>query len=405
MGELAQRQELLARLSQPVSYPGREADLERFLTLDRDLYQDRLYRLPDAQLRQEYLSVQDRLGARDLDDVTQQMLAYRDDAVRHAVQARSGLPDLADWHGIINHHPVATGLQALSAAGGERINLDYYAVEITRPPLAPDGHPMSPAEVLNAVRTDLNGMLDRGGVVGRFSGGFEQPIPLVPETPADGPYIHIGLSFADDGTVALTQNTQDHFRFSTVCTSRDWEHPVSGSRDFGYETGPVDHSRVYTRGADRPTGLIDDVLDRIVFHGADHLWRGWQRGIAGWVVAHGGEATILSPTVHHVQWSEVDAYLYRHDGHDWARAALAGLEHGAPPPVLDPPDPVIDLDDPAEGEFDATADMSLGQAPMSFGEADDAPPLDPSLPAEAEHIEYPVDWTPADPGNEVSEDM
>jgi hypothetical protein len=410
MGDLAQRQELLARLRLPQTYPGRDNDLDRFLTLDRDLYRDRLAQLPDAQLRQEYLSVHDRLDAGNADDVTQQMLAYRGDAVADEVTARSGLPDLAEWHGVLNHHPVAQGLQALAAADGARINLDCYSVEIVRPPLAPDGHPMSPAEMLDAVRADFNGMLERGGVVGTFNSGFEQNIPLVPDTPLDGPYIHIGISAADDGTVALTENTTQHFRLSTVFTSRDFEHPVTGSREFGFETGPVEHSRIYTRGADRPTGLIDDLLDHVIFAGGDHIWRGWQGGFAAWVHQHGGEAIVLSPTIHRVAWSDVDTFLFRHDNHYWEQAAHAGLEHGAPPPLLDPLGPVIDLDAPADAAIDLARDMSLDIAPMSV----ELLPLDPSFAADDYSIDYPldpsqpsadIDWTPANPEDAISEGM
>lgn len=349
-----------------------------FLRLDAQLYRERLPALTDDEVRREYLSLADRLtsgaGPAVSGEVPREALENRQSAVASVITQRCGLPDVTSWVDLINFDPsreLTPGKQALADASGP-LNLDYYAVEITRPP-APGGRVMSPAELLDAMRANLNAFVGDQATFWDLGmdTGFDGAIPRPGSADALGKEVHIDMGSRDDGTVVVTENEADHWRLSTVFALTDMEHPVSGTREWGVVSSDNGSFTVYVRGADRPTGAIDDILSSTVFEVADNWWRGWQHGVFDFVARGGGEAHILPPTVYHVDWDKVDTFAHRHGIQPYAEAGRAGLFHGGPPPGLDPAviAPVIDLDISVVGD-DA--------APL--------PPLDPSVDTDYEGL-------------------
>jgi hypothetical protein len=241
------------------------------------------------------------------------LLSFRPPAyIQLAVKARSLFP--GGWH--FHRIEDASGL----------LNLDAYNVEISRMPLAssvvsfPSADPARRAtdvELAYYVRTKLNMFVDS-----RLA-GFE-PYDMALDAPLwaaplpIGAAIHIDMrdpvgvlppsSNPDDGTVVVTQAAASTWLFSTVFSPLDGGHPVSGNREFGIRPGAVDGTfTFFTRGADRPTGTIDHVLQSKIFAMAHALWLSYQARITTFINQNGGQAVLGA-----VQSSR----------HDWNQAQL-----------------------------------------------------------------------------------
>ena len=121
----------------------------------------------------------------------------------------------------------------------------------------------------------------------------------------------------DDGSVVSAKSTSTHWIFSTIWTFRDGEHPVSGNREFGVatdDTGTI----FYTRGADRPTGVIDSSLSDTVFGAADKLWRSLLAGVIRLCVGNGGSAAVERFTGNRYDWETVSPDLWNPTT-DWVK--------------------------------------------------------------------------------------
>lgn len=191
------------------------------------------------------------------------------------------------------------------------VNVDEYTVNITQMPLAANvvANPLSldnparratPAELVQRIRTKFNSFVDS-----RLA-GFE-PYDLVPDAAIWslqvplGAVIHIDMrdprgavfpfNNPDDGSVCVTAAGPEYWRFSTLATPADGEHPVSGNREFGIEPwGPAGTFRFYVRGADRATGAIDWVVQNEIWAAAHALWLSCQARVTTFVNQTGGVA-------------------------------------------------------------------------------------------------------------------
>ncbi|HEX6873638.1 MAG TPA: hypothetical protein VF163_21275, partial [Micromonosporaceae bacterium] len=396
-----ERRALRARLQRPISYPQREIDRARFLYLDTEIYRARLPVLRADEIRQEHGSVWQRLAMPGLDDLTRLSLEQRQHVISAEISRRSGLPDLTNWYDLINFNPPvrhAPDQLQVGQAKGQIVNLDYYSVEITRMPQV-SGRPMTPEEMLDLVRPRLNELMgDRTQWFDiTFDAGFDAPVPPAGDATELGKVIGIDMGILDDGSVALTENTPTRFRFTTVNALGDFDHPVSGHREFGMIGHGNGRATFYTRGMDRPTGHIDGWLSSTVFGVAHGWWTGTQNGVVDLVTRLGGAATVVPPTIHRVEWSLVDQYLHHSAFFD----VVDGILHdaGLPGGFADLK-PVIDLDtavtnEPPITDTDApTASPALDPSidgPMSMADGPYAVTLDPSTAGGMTLIPYAAD--------------
>lgn len=239
------------------------------------------------------------------------------------------LPDLSAWQHLIRFRPSSTiattlynkmtaitpsftlwdgwPLHTLRRASGP-INLDYYPVKVTRMPTL-DGRTATAPQLLEAMRLKLNDLVDSR--YANFEPYDDDEATLWQSSSPEGAVIHIDMRMGgpnmnpDDGSVACTRKTSDHWLFSTIWSVADASHPVSGNREFGYTQGSDGSVTLYTRGADRLTRLVDDLMSDTVFSGAHSLWMSLQQGLKRWIDGAGGAAEILSPTSNRYDWEEV----------------------------------------------------------------------------------------------------
>ena len=239
------------------------------------------------------------------------------------------LPDLSAWQHLIRFAPsssISTTLynkmNAITPAftlwdewpiqplrrGEGPINLDYYPVRVSRMPTL-DGSTATGPSLVEAMRLRLNDLVDNR--YANFEPYDDDEGTLWTSSSPEGAVLHIDMRMGgpnmnpDDGSVACTRKRDDHWIFSTIWSIADAAHPVSGNRQFGFTPDNGGGVILYTRGADRPTRVVDNMMSDTVFSGAHSLWMSLQQGLKTWIDGAGGAAEILSPVSERYDWDAV----------------------------------------------------------------------------------------------------
>jgi len=210
-------------------------------------------------------------------------------------------------------------LQSLYDANGTVVNCDLFPVRITQ---LPPG--MTPEDITEYFRKNINSFIDASLNVSfnpyqdgsfydtaKFNAPFENSL---------GPLINIHMP--DNGSVIESDYYHDYtlqkhrFKFSTMETPADHDHPVSGNREFGIYADPAHPGEysLYTMGVDRTSDWMYSVLnwaDNTVFDGADKLWSNIQKNMIQFINANGGSASYYYPQriAARPKWGEVYDYL------------------------------------------------------------------------------------------------
>ena len=266
-----------------------------------------------------------------------------------------------DWKYLINHRPYdaqneirrrfpskpAPGYHAIEDAIGPTCNLDFYPIQILEWPKpnnvwpAMDKTQMTTAQMVYRLRADINNFVDStyAAHFDPYDNALDRPrwSSRVPSEVLGAVitikmlmFTKIGPYAADHGSVVTSECAEDHWIFSTLPTTEDWGHPVSGNRQFGISTlragdslsnaysKTADGSNaspgvsfqdtgqdipyVYIRGADRPTNAVDAANSSIIFKSSDALWRGFQERMARWINTSGGKAYIPGSVWMQLDW-------------------------------------------------------------------------------------------------------
>lgn len=246
------------------------------------------------------------------------------------------LPDLKDWADLISFRPphdvqksitdraLMKGLVCdwdihhIEDATGD-INLDYYPIRVTTLPTV-DGKRLSAEELLSKIRLNINQFVDTN--ITEFSPYDNKESEKWNSSSPLTSVVHIDMKAwegwlnPDDGSVVASEITPQYWIFSTIFAPSDCAHPVSGNRQFGFIQQPDGSYIFYTRGADRPTRLIDKTMSSTVFGAADKLWRSFQDKTANFINTNGGIATIDPPTSERYDWGTVQSQ-YHHPKTSW----------------------------------------------------------------------------------------
>jgi hypothetical protein len=222
------------------------------------------------------------------------------------------------WEGLISFRPSPDVQRHILFYGGKvhkiedgwgPINLDRYEVAVTKLPKI-DGAVATPEKVLAWLRLNINQVLNKE--LATFSDEQASPVSWDSSNPL-GAILHIAMK--DDGSVICSEYSARHWIFSTLWTKQDWEHPVSGNREFGFKQ---EDSRYvfYTRGADRATEARFWLAGDFVFDGGDKLWRSFQDGFRNWVSRNEGAAEIREPFSERFDWKQIKP-LYHNPSVPW----------------------------------------------------------------------------------------
>lgn len=222
--------------------------------------------------------------------------------------------NLTRWRSLINHRPSVNLQRELNQQDArwhihaienarDEINLDYYSVIINQ--LPPD---MSADQLLSLMRKDLNSFIDTSLAV--FSPYATADATRWSSNNPLGSVLSIELDITPDSASVVTSDVSNQsWTFSTLWTTKDYGHPVSGNRRFGYFEWNG-NLVFYTRGADRVTNAFDDFWSEEVFEGGDNLWKSFQSQLTRFVNTYGGSARTGRTVSHRCDWNNVRSRYY-----------------------------------------------------------------------------------------------
>ncbi|WP_179343270.1 hypothetical protein [Winogradskyella ursingii] len=214
-------------------------------------------------------------------------------------------------------------IQPLDEANGTMVNLDYFSVNITTLPNNPDTNSQFTADgLLDYIRRNFNNFVEDT----TFDPYCE--IPSMCQTETDlwnsnnplGSIIYIDIPI-DEGVVVCTEYTNSYWYFMTMNAPYAGNHPVSGTRQFGYELNLDGSFSFFVRGVDRfdsntvenGSYLIDWIFgDEEIsnaFDGSDELWESFQSKINQFVDINDGDSTIIEATKNRPDWDKVQQVL------------------------------------------------------------------------------------------------
>jgi hypothetical protein len=227
--------------------------------------------------------------------------------------ASSTLSDVRLWLDLITFSPPKNVVAALQVRGIEvqpifdamgELNTDSYLVRIGKLPTL-GGAMMTAEALLEHIRLHFNDFIDTG--ISSFSPLEPMDDPVWNSSSPVGAVIEIDIEGLDNAAVVVAEHDARHWRFSTVRTpfAQTGSHPVSGTREWGVHSGAYGLI-FYTRGADRPTELLETIFSDIAtFPGADRLWRSLQEKVSSFINAHGGQSEIVRPYSTRNPWGAV----------------------------------------------------------------------------------------------------
>ncbi|RTQ50069.1 hypothetical protein EJV47_10535 [Hymenobacter gummosus] len=207
-------------------------------------------------------------------------------------------------------------LQALEDAAGTVLNMDEFSVIVNAMPTV-NNQQLTPSQLLSYIRLNLNSLVTPNTT------NF-QPHPSLNNESSrwlNNPFtsiVSIGISagpLQDNGSVIVSEYTNNHWNFSTIRDPYNAHHPVSGTRQFGYEQLGSGAIKFYVRGVDRVTLPADEWIafasqqvnggTPIQFTQADALWHQFQQGLKNYVDANGGSATVVNTAPLRPNWAQV----------------------------------------------------------------------------------------------------
>lgn len=214
----------------------------------------------------------------------------------------SNLAETEVAQSILDRYP-ETQLQELATAAGAVVNMDEYTVTVDLGAL-PDS--VDAGGVFDQIRRNLLNLTS--GHPGAFSyyASAEEAM-WMGATPL-GTYFSINLpAFLSASVATSVFDTGSSWTFSTVRTTTDGSHPVSGHRTFIWaESGGTGTFTI--RGVDRVSGgwwIVPDFWPGL-FNQGDLVWQNFQQGLAD---LFGPSTVIGDPITYRPDWDQVEAIL------------------------------------------------------------------------------------------------
>lgn len=211
-------------------------------------------------------------------------------------------------------------IQTLQNAEGTVVNMDYFSVNIATLPNDPTtGNQFTADEFLNYFRRNINDFSSGSG--SSFEPFCEELTPSICQQETDlwnsndptGAIIYIDIPL-DDGVVICSESHNDYWYFMTLNAPYAGNHPVSGTREFGYEINDDGTYDFFVRGVDR---FNDTTLNNTIgffndtdpFLASDFLWTTMQIRMNDFVNNNGGDSSIVPFVKNRPDWDKVSDVL------------------------------------------------------------------------------------------------
>lgn len=209
-------------------------------------------------------------------------------------------------------------LQLIEFADGAKVNMDYYPITISNFPINPNtGQAFTPQSFFELMRKSLNSFLS--GTPTSFSAYNSTELTkwnsneyLTSIMRFD---IDVNEWITQDGSVICVEQHPERWKFATMRTPQDFDHPVSGVREFGYYEDVNGNYVYYTRGVDRVQNNIQEWIGNVdglqqQFEEADVLWNKFQDNMVNFVNDFGGNAVENNDFRSIPDWNQLKDVLF-----------------------------------------------------------------------------------------------
>jgi hypothetical protein len=212
-------------------------------------------------------------------------------------------------------------IQSLSDASGTMVNLDYFSVQVNTLPNKPNIEPaeqFTAEEFIDHIRRNFNDFVE-GSTLEPYceiESMCETETNLWNSEDPLSSIIYIDIPL-DDGVVICSEYNSAYWYFMTMNAPYAGNHPVSGTRQFGYEENADGTFNFFVRGVDRfnESGVenTSHILDWVfgdedttnAFDGAHDLWETFQTKTNDFVNNNGGSSSKLTPIKNRPDWEKV----------------------------------------------------------------------------------------------------
>lgn len=206
-------------------------------------------------------------------------------------------------------------IQTLNGANGTIVNMDYFSVNVTALPKNPQTNiQFTPETFLDYIRRNLNSFVETSSFTPycNLQSICAQETNLWNSANPTGAIIYIDIP-GDDGAVMCSEYTSSYWYFITLETPEADNHPVSGTRQFGFEPDGNGGYNFFVRGVDRiDSYFLQNFLTSTVgnpFLGADILWNSFQNKLSAFVNTNHGSSVKNQPVFHRVNYNKVKEVL------------------------------------------------------------------------------------------------
>jgi hypothetical protein len=214
-------------------------------------------------------------------------------------------------------------IQYIENAQGPVVNMDYFSVKISQFPINPTtGQRFTPQGFYDYVRSNINTFFEGNST--EFGPYNSTESTVWSSSNYLGAIMRFDIALEiegivigqQDGSVICSENNSMSWTFTTIESPMDWNHPVSGNRQFGLNYNSDGTYTFYTRGVDRIAESFDNWVGGInaipsAFDGADALWTTFQNNLGSFInsSANQGQASIQNPQIDRVDWDLVKDVL------------------------------------------------------------------------------------------------
>lgn len=199
-------------------------------------------------------------------------------------------------------------LQELKDGNGTAVNMDEFSVKVSLP------SSISPETILEHIRTNFLNQLEGAIIIPHpsLSGETDR---WNNQTTSLGSILSIDM--LNDGSVICVQKNTNSWTFTTIEDNYNYAHPVSGNRQFGFETNSDGTYTFYTRGVDRLTSFIEAAVRDVamftseidMLNAANPIWVSFQNLVANHASNIGGSAVINQPIIKRPNYNKLSSFL------------------------------------------------------------------------------------------------
>ncbi len=210
-------------------------------------------------------------------------------------------------------------LQLIEFADGAKVNMDYYPITISNFPINPNtGQAFTPQSFFQLMRKSLNSFLS--GTPTSFSAYNSTELAKWNSNTYLSSIMRFDIQVNDwmtqDGSVICVEQHPQRWKFATMRTPQDFDHPVSGVREFGYYQDVNGNYVYYTRGVDRVQNDIQEWIGNVdglqqQFEEADVLWNKFQDNMVDFVNDFGGNAIENNDFRSIPDWNQLKNVLFQ----------------------------------------------------------------------------------------------